>query len=235
MSRTIRAASRPSSSCVPCSIGGNSASPLNSTCYAGRSDRLTDSVLHGNDRLAVLVVDDTVELGLRVRDAPVVGDGVLGERCLDALEACRVFRRLEFRPAELRDRLVDRLFPFWRVEPLPRGSREDDVQDATLLFDELGFDQVRRLLRVRAGDLELVAERSGERDREDDEHDEDADPGADDAPRIRRAAPHPTGQAPGRKSFVLCSSLCARPSSHVLWSRPSPNRQVLASKLIAMW
>jgi hypothetical protein len=28
---TIRAASRPSSSCVPCSIGGNSASPLYST------------------------------------------------------------------------------------------------------------------------------------------------------------------------------------------------------------
>ena len=30
-SSTISAASRPSSSCVPCSIGGNSASPLNST------------------------------------------------------------------------------------------------------------------------------------------------------------------------------------------------------------
>ena len=29
--RTISAASRPSSSCGPCSIGGNSASPLNST------------------------------------------------------------------------------------------------------------------------------------------------------------------------------------------------------------
>ena len=31
ISSTISAASRPRSSCVPCSIGGNSASPLNST------------------------------------------------------------------------------------------------------------------------------------------------------------------------------------------------------------
>ena len=177
--------------------------------YAGRSDRLTDSVLDGNDRLAVLVVDDTVELGLRVRDAPVVGDGVLGERCLDALEACLVFRRLELRAAEPRDRLVDRLLVLGRVEPLSRWDGKHDVEHAALLFGELCLDQVRRLLRVRAGDLELVAERSGERDRQDDEHDQDADPGADDAPRMRRAAPHPTGQAPGRKSFLRCSSLWA--------------------------
>ncbi len=32
ISRTMTAASRPSSSDAPCSIGGNSASPLNSTC-----------------------------------------------------------------------------------------------------------------------------------------------------------------------------------------------------------
>ena len=46
---TIRAASRPSSSCLPCSIGGNSASPLNSTCHAGRLDRFAYCILDCND------------------------------------------------------------------------------------------------------------------------------------------------------------------------------------------
>ena len=45
--------------------------------HARRLDRLADSILDGNDRLAILRVDHPVELGLRVRDAPVVGDRVL--------------------------------------------------------------------------------------------------------------------------------------------------------------
>ena len=235
MSSTIRAASRPSSSCVPCSIGGNSASPLNSTVTPAGVDRLADSILDGDDRLAILRVDHPVELGLRVRDAPVVGDRVLGERRLDALEARLVLRRLELRPAELRDRLVDRLLPLGRVEPLPRGSGKDDVQHAALLFGELGLDQVGRLLRVRARDLELVAEGSGERDGEDDEHGEDAEPRADDAPGVRRAAPHPAGQRLRSKVVRALPAAPCRPSSHVLSSCPFPNRRVLVAELIAMW
>ncbi len=188
--------------------------------HAGRLDRLADSFLDGNDRLAILLVDHAVELSLRVRDAPVVGNGVLGERRLDALEACRLLRGLELGPAEVRDRLVDRLLPFRRVEPLPRRSREDDVQHAALLLGELGLDQVGRLLGVGARDLEFVTERAGERDDEDDEHGEDAQPGADDAPGIRGAAPHPAGQAPGRKSFVRCPPLCA--VRHLTSSRRAP-------------
>ena len=77
ISRTIRAASRPSSSCVPCSIGGNSASPLNSTVTpAGSTVSRTASWTATTD-VAILGVDDAVELGLRIRDAPVVGDRVL--------------------------------------------------------------------------------------------------------------------------------------------------------------
>ena len=142
--------------------------------HAGGLDRLADSVLDCNDRLAILLIDHPVELGLRVRDAAVVGDGVLGERRLDALEAGLVFRRLELRPAEPRDGLVDRLLVLGRVEPLSRWNGKHDVQHAALLLGELRLDQIRSLLRVGSGDLELVAERSGERDDEDDQHGEDA-------------------------------------------------------------
>ena len=63
--------------------------------HAGGLDRLADRLLDGNDRRAILLVDHPVELGLRVRDAPVVGGRVVGERRLDALEAGLVLRRLE--------------------------------------------------------------------------------------------------------------------------------------------
>ena len=44
--------------------------------HSGGLDRLANGVLHGDDGLAILVVDDPVELGLRVGDAAVVGEGV---------------------------------------------------------------------------------------------------------------------------------------------------------------
>ena len=45
-----------------------------------------------------------------------------------------------------------------RVEPLALRRREHDVEHGALLGRELGLDQVGRLLRVRARDLELVRE-----------------------------------------------------------------------------
>ena len=42
--------------------------------HADRLDRLANGVLDGDDSLAVLVVDDAVELGLRVRDAAALGE-----------------------------------------------------------------------------------------------------------------------------------------------------------------
>ena len=92
---TRSAASRPSSSCVPCSMGGNSASPLNSAFTPAGSTGLAHCVLDGEDGLAVLVVDDPVELGLRVGDAPIVGNGVLAEGIAHALDARLVLGRLE--------------------------------------------------------------------------------------------------------------------------------------------
>ena len=76
ISSTMSAARSPRSSCVPCSIGGNSASPLNSTTTPARLDSLTHRLLHGENLLAILLVDHAVELGLCVRDAPVVGERV---------------------------------------------------------------------------------------------------------------------------------------------------------------
>ena len=63
--------------------------------HAGRLDRFAHGVLDGDDRLAVLVVDDPVELRLGVGDPPVVRERVLAERVADALDAGLVLGRLE--------------------------------------------------------------------------------------------------------------------------------------------
>ena len=60
--------------------------------HPGRLDRLADGILDGDDCVAVLLVDDPVELRLRIRDAPVVGDSVLAERVADALDPRLAFR-----------------------------------------------------------------------------------------------------------------------------------------------
>ena len=72
ISRTMIAASRPSASEVPCSIGGNSASPLYSTVTPAGCDRVADGVLDGDDRVAVGVLDRLVELRLGVGDPAVL-------------------------------------------------------------------------------------------------------------------------------------------------------------------
>ncbi len=60
---------------------------------AGRLDRLAHGLLHGLDLRAVLRVDDAVELGLRVRDPPVVGERVVVEGIADARDAGVAVRR----------------------------------------------------------------------------------------------------------------------------------------------
>ncbi len=200
----MSAARSPSSSCVPCSIGGNSASPLNSTIDARGLDRLADGVLHGDDLLAVLLVDHTVELSLGVRDTPVVGERLLVERVADALETGPLVLsdRSELVRLQLVDRGLDRGLPFLRVEPLAFGRGEDEVQDAALLGRELLFDQVRRPLRIRARDLELVLQAAAHSRDEDDEKGDDAQPGEDDTPRMRCARAHPGGERSGRQPLV---------------------------------
>ena len=57
MSSTMSAMSKPRSSCVPCSIGGNSASPLNSAVTPAGCHRLAHGVLDGDDLVPVLRLD----------------------------------------------------------------------------------------------------------------------------------------------------------------------------------
>ena len=52
--------------------------------HAGRLDRLANGVLHGDDLRAVLLVDDAVELRLRVRDPAVLGERLVREGVADA-------------------------------------------------------------------------------------------------------------------------------------------------------
>ena len=77
ISSTMSAASRPSSSCVPCSIGGNSASPLNSTVTPAGStvSRTASCTATTCARSSVSIV--SVELRLGVGDPAVVGERVL--------------------------------------------------------------------------------------------------------------------------------------------------------------
>ena len=109
-----------------------------------------------------------------------------------------------------RDRLLDRRLARGRVEPLALGRREDDVQDRALLGGELRLDQVGRLLRVRPGDLELVAQRTADRPDEDDQDDDDADPAEDDTPGMRRACAHPARERARRQSFVSLAAAGGR-------------------------
>ena len=133
---------------------------------ARRLDRLADGVLDRDHVLAVLLVDDPVELRLGVGDAAVVGEHVFGRTGRRRSQAGRLSSgRLELGRLELRDRRLDRRLVLRRVEPLALRRGEDEVQDAALLLGELGLDQVGRLLRVRARDLELVLQAAADRRR----------------------------------------------------------------------
>ncbi len=180
--------------------------------HAGRRDRRADGILHGDDLLTVLLVDDAVELRFRVGDPSVVGEGVLAEGVSDALQAGALVRsdRLELRRLQLGYRRFDRRLALRRIEPLAFRCREHEVQDTALLGCELGLDEVRRSLRVRARDLELVLQAASHRRDEKDEPGDDPDPGDHHAPRMAGARPHPARERPGRESFVCGEPIEAR-------------------------
>ena len=178
---------------------------------AGRLDRLAHGLLHGDDLLAVLGLDRLRELRLGVGDAAVVRDRLLAERVADLLDAGLVGGRRELVGLEAGDRLLDRRAALGRVEPLALGRREDDVQDGALLLRELGLDQVGRLLRVRARDLEHVLERPADRPDEDDQERDDAEPAEDDAPGMRGAGSRPACERAGGLTLVRFATL--RPES----------------------
>ena len=174
---------------------------------ARRFDGLANSVLHGDDPRSIRRLDDVRELRLRVGDPTVLGEGLLGERVADAVDADRVPARGELRRLELRDRVLDRGLALGRVEAFALGSREDEVEHRALLGGELGLDEVGRALRVRARDLELVLEAAADGGDEQDEHSDDPHPAEDDLPRVVGAPAHPAREAAGRQSFVCCEML----------------------------
>ena len=204
-SSTMSAASRPRSSCVPCSIGGNSASPLNSTTTPSAATPSRTASWTASTCLAVLVVDDAVELCLRVGDATVLGERVLAEGVSDALDARALVRsdRCELGRSQLGDCRHDRGLARRRlVESLALRCREDEVEHAALLGGELGLDQIRCLLRLGARDRELVLQAPADGGDEEDEAGDDPDPGDHHAPRMVRAGAHPARECASRESFV---------------------------------
>ena len=99
----------------------------------------------------------------------------------------------------------------------PCGRGEDEVQHAALLGGELGLDQVGRLLRVGAGDVELVLQAAADRGHEHDQEDHDPDPAEDHPPGVRRAHARPAREPAGCEPFVRCLS-CWFPDCALSWS-----------------
>jgi hypothetical protein len=69
------------------------------------------------------------------------------------------------------------------------GRRQHHAESGALLAAELGGDQVGRLLRVRARDLEVVDQLAVERGVQADQQSEHDEPAPDHALRMARAAP----------------------------------------------
>src|SRR4029450_13876413 len=87
MRRTMIAASRPSVSDVPCSTGGDPALAVYPDGASCGSYGVAPGVLDGDHGIAVAVVDDLIELRLRVGDSAVVRERVLLEGIFDAVQA----------------------------------------------------------------------------------------------------------------------------------------------------
>ncbi len=158
-SSTMSAASRPRSSCVPCSIGGNSASPLNSTTTPTAATPSRTASWTASTGLAILVVDDAVELCLCVRDSTVLGEGVLAEGVSDALDARALVRS---------DRLRTRTFSAWRSPPRSRPSAPAARRVARLRARRTRGSArrpARRRTRPRSGPLPSASRSPGSRTR----------------------------------------------------------------------
>ena len=86
-----------------------------------------------------------------------------GQRARDRCDVLRVGRQRALRGMRRDEHLRERVRALGRVEPLTVGRREHDAQRSALLAAELRVDQVGRLLRVRARDLEVVDQLAVER------------------------------------------------------------------------
>ena len=113
----------------------------------------------------------------------------------DALDAGLVLGRLELLRLQLGESVLDGSLALGGVELLARRRREDKVQDAALFGGELRLDQVSRLLRVGAGDLELVAQVSAEQHDRQQEGKEGEDAHQQHTPRVGSRTYAPTGRA----------------------------------------
>ena len=124
---------------------------------ARRLDRLAHRVLHRDDLVSVLRLDDVVELRLGVGDAPVLGERVLVERVADALDADRLARSART-PRSWSFAIASSIAALCSgvSRRSPSGAAKTRFRTRALLGGELRLDQVGRTLRVRARDLELV-------------------------------------------------------------------------------
>ena len=179
----MNAARNPSSSCIPCWIGGDSASPLNSDGHARGLDRLPHGVLHGDDR------DRDPWCRSRGRTGPPRTRSGRCPRSVFLLNGSPTLSMPARSPLGLNSLVFSSAIAF-SIAALRSGvssrstlgRREDEVEDAPCSEANCDLDEIRRLLRVRARDLELVLEAAADGG---DEHDQ---PGDDREPARRRRA-----------------------------------------------
>ena len=153
---TRKAAMNPSSSWIPCWIGGDSASPLNSavTPAGFTASRTASSTATTWDRSAVSIVSENCASAYAIR--PFFGERPLRERVADALDPGLAFFDLYSGVLSFADGGKDCGLALGRVETLSGRCREHEVQHGALLGRELRLDEVGGLLRVRPRDLEHV-------------------------------------------------------------------------------
>ncbi len=200
MSSTMIAASSPSVSDVPCSTGGNSASPLNSTVTPAGStvSRTASWTATTVSRSSSSIV--SVELRLRVGDAPVVGDRVLAERIADALESRPCPRWARTRPIwsraiassiAARRSGVSSCSPSGAAKttlstPPCSAANSASIRSVAFCVSDPGISNSSRRLPADRPD-------------EDDQEGDDADPRDDDAPRMRGARTRPARERARRR------------------------------------
>ena len=185
-SRITNATASPMKSLRPCVGGALSASPVNSTWSAGRVADRVQLVFERDDARPRKLEPVPVVLHVEERDAAVVGQliGAGRKRIRDVRRVLGILGERVLRSVAGREHPPDRSGARRCVEALAGRRGDHDAQRGSLLPAELGIDQVDRLLRVRARDLEVVDELAVERRVEPDQHDEDATPRGDHPPRM---------------------------------------------------
>ena len=229
---TMNAARKPSSSWIPCWIGGNSASPLNSTVHAGRLDRLADRILarrRPRERSSVSIVSENCASAYAMR--PSSENVFVGERVADALDARLAVRGLELAVLSLAMAASTAAFRSGVSRRSPSGAAK--TRFSTAPCSEENSDSMRSVAfwvsepGISNSSLRLPPMVAHENDQKCDRRER----AENDPPRVRRTRSAPSARAlrsrgARARGAVQSGCRCVQPSSPPL--RPRSISKVIA-------